>query len=177
MSYDRVPLVCQDFQLGYRTINQAGENNRVLWARLLAKHLTATRSFPGDSRIGHHNDYFVARSVACWFPTQNIDGTWFAGGTQPYFGSSFGIPQLRDVGRWRVPLFETSALLVTGCPILNGIGTFTGPTVGRKVGVKLFLPASGQGPYVDVTTWDVTTSTSAPATAHMPFSLVLWARR
>lgn len=177
MSYARLPLPCQDFQLGFRTVQQSIRNNDEMWTTTTAKHLKSPRNYPGDTYAGRHNDYFVPRAVACWFPAQNIDGTWFAGGTSPHFGASFGVPILRDTGRWRIPVNETSALLVTGAPILNGVGTFTGATIGRKVDVRLFLPGPGNGSYVDVTTWDIDSSTTAPATAFMPFSLTLWARR
>lgn len=171
MSYSRIPLTCQDFQLGFRTVNQSIENNNVMWQQLKAKHLTATRNYPGDSLIGRHDDYLVPRSVSCWFPDQNIDLSWFAAGTQPSFGPSFGSPQLRGTGRWRIQIYESSSLMVTGCPIENG-----GASIGKSVVTRLFLPAPSQGSYVDVTTWDIT-SGSEPAPAFFPFSLVLWARR
>lgn len=173
MSYVRIPLVCQDFQLGFRTLRQATENNNLLWEQLAAKHLTAPRSFPGDSIVGHHNDYFVPRSTANWHPQENLDGTWFAAGTSPYRGASFGVPVLRDVGRWRIPLYDTSGVLVTGAILLDGS---VGATVGRHIDLKLYQPTGGTGLFVDVATWDIA-GASAPATDFMSFSLTLWARR
>ncbi len=173
MSYSRIPLVCQDFQLGYRTVNQAIENNNLMWSQMIAKHLTSVRSFPGDSIVGRHNDYFVPRSVACWFPQQNIDGSWFCGGTAPFAGASFGVPTLRDVGRWRVPVYDVSGVLVTAQPVLGG---GIGSAIGRHADVSYFQPSGTAGFFADVTTWDITSGAN-PATAHMPFSLVLWANR
>jgi hypothetical protein len=170
VSYSKLFKVCQDFALGFQTVNQALDNNAALYSQFDAKHSVGvaginTGGFSNPFRVlGRHDDPLVARTTARFLvDTTTPTPTARAVVSGPMLNLSS--PIYLGAGKWRLYVYT---------PQLFGVIAQSEATtsIDRKTTCLVeFNPSTG--PSVSVGTWGI--SAGSWVGQNFDFSLTLWA--
>lgn len=166
MSYVKLPTTTQDHCVGYQSVNQAIDNNTLLFQVFDEKHSTGVDGNSPYGRptlaVGRHDDILIARSVADFDvdtaalpqPTLRL----IVGG--PIFGSL--VFTRIAAGQWQI-FFSTPQLYGAAALMKSSSSVDRKATCYRSTSLT-------QGPSVIVSTWNVATA----SLADLPFSLIVW---
>ena len=166
MSYSKPFLTTSDHAVGFQCVNRAIDNNRALFFDYVEpKH--ATGRDPADVFIGkgRHDDVLIARTVADFL---FVTATLATGPEQLFAEVSgpmiVGAPVRMKTGQWKI--------YISTPQLFSAAATIKGATAGNSRQASCFVLVDSVGPYVIVSTWNV----SGGVLADYDFSLVLWSR-
>ena len=165
MSYLKLPKTCSDHAVGLQSVNQALDNNQALYeTQFDPGHRTNLGVTLGGWPLppGRHDDVLVARTAAD-FSIATIAGLGVTAVALVGGPVIVDFPDRLQAGQWRVRILTPR--------IFSAVATVKGATTGGSRYATTHVSGDSLGPYVTVSTWNVTGGTLDD----YDFSLVIWA--